>query len=135
MEPVATPDLMSQGLILTVVGMGLVFAGLGLLWALLSLLARAFPERPSAAKVTALSVSPSEAFADPALTAERAHVAAVVAGALMSNAMWLRLEPPVGPAFEHGRTAPLWVTANRARSLQTWQPARRAEDSGRESVD
>ena len=32
-----------------------------------------------------------------------------------------------GPAFEHGRTAPSWVTSNRARALRSWQPPRAAE--------
>ena len=36
-------------------------------------------------------------------------MAAIVAGALMANAVPLLMEAPVGPAFEHGRTAPIWV--------------------------
>ncbi len=54
-------------------------------------------------------------------------VAALVAGALMANALPIHFEAPVGPAFEHGRTAPSWVTANRARTLQPWQRTRRPE--------
>jgi len=62
-----------------------------------------------------------------ALTVERARVAAIVAGALMANAVPLLMEAPVGPVFEHGRTAPIWVSSNRARALQSWQPPRAAE--------
>jgi Na+-transporting methylmalonyl-CoA/oxaloacetate decarboxylase gamma subunit len=65
--------------------------------------------------------------AEETLTEERARVAALVAGALLSNALPMRFEVPTGPIFEHGRTAPLWVAANRARALPSWQPARRAE--------
>ena len=63
-----------------------------------------------------------------ALTEERARVAAIVAGALMANALPKPHDIPAGPAFEHGRTAPTWVSANRANNLQVWQsPRRRAE--------
>ncbi len=69
------------------------------------------------------------------LTAERARVAAIVAGALIANAVPLHLEVPPGPVFEHGRTAPIWVSANRARALQSWQPPRAAEVQGHTSGD
>jgi len=39
----------------------------------------------------------------------------------------LPVEVPLGPAFEHGRTAPCWITANRARALHSWQPPRATE--------
>jgi hypothetical protein len=63
-----------------------------------------------------------------ALTAERAQVAAIAAAALLSGALPVRMEAPVGPAFEHGRTAPNWVTGNRARALRPWQPPRHKVD-------
>jgi hypothetical protein len=62
-----------------------------------------------------------------ALTAERADVAALMAAALMANALPWVVDLPPGPAFEHGRSAPLWVSANRARNLHPWQPTRNAD--------
>lgn len=142
-------DLLRQGLIITALGMGLVFAGLVLLWGVLALMgalsqARMTREEREAEEATEPSVSVSLAPGAPplseamtastapsdaadALTAERARVAAIAAGALLANALPLLFDVPTGPVFEHGRTAPLWVAANRARALPTWQPARRSE--------
>jgi Na+-transporting methylmalonyl-CoA/oxaloacetate decarboxylase gamma subunit len=152
------------GLLMTVIGMGLVFAALALLWGILVALTRLFPPRPepaSAAKAvdsapitpetapalivaaiasataplvddeTALPLSAQPVMPSPAatLTAERGRVAALVAAALASNALPLLLDAPIGPAFEHGRTNPAWVTANRARALQRWQPPRRSTNA------
>lgn len=128
-----TGELLKSGLIITVLGMGLVFASLALLWGLLKLLGAALKDRvepvqeaPSLAADELASDESRQAVLDAttALTAERAHVAAVVAGALLSNALPLLFEAPAGPAFEHGRVAPSWVTGNRARALHSWQPPR-----------
>lgn len=132
----STLELLRQGLIMTVLGMGLVFAALALLWGLMRLLTVAF--RAGAAEATEAQQAPGLAppTADAAaasdlsteeLTAERARVAALVAGALLANALPLMLEPPAGPAFEHGRSAPSWVVGNRAQALQVWQPQRKPE--------
>lgn len=129
-----TLGLLRQGLIVTGIGMGLVFAALALLWGMMRLLEVVFRDRTDdgeseASVVSAEDVRAAEAAAEAeaALTAERARVAAIVAGALLSNALPLLLEPPIGPAFEHGRTAPSWVTANRARVLGAWSPPRTPE--------
>lgn len=122
-----------QGLVITVIGMALVFGALGLFWALITLLGRAFPA--GTADTGAVGAAPqgvaapdtAEAAAGSSPTAERARVAAMVAGALLAGALPLHMEPPAGPAFEHGRTAPSWVTSNRARALLSWQPPRRPE--------
>jgi Na+-transporting methylmalonyl-CoA/oxaloacetate decarboxylase gamma subunit len=130
-------ELLRQGLALTVVGMGLVFGALALFWGAIALLNRmsirataVAPglETPSAELQEAASAQLSTGE-DPraALTAERARVAAIVTGALMANAVSLSFEPPPGPTFEHGRTAPAWVTTNRARNMHPWQPPRFTE--------
>jgi sodium pump decarboxylase gamma subunit len=120
-------ELLVQGLWITVIGMGLVFAALALLWAMIEILRRLAPA-PAAVEPSGPAALAPTAAEDAALvaarTAERARVAAIVAGALMSSAVPLHLEPPVGPVFEHGRTAPIWVTANRSHTLQPWQPPR-----------
>ncbi len=118
---VQTKELVAQGLLITVIGMSLVFASLCLLWGIIALLNRGGPE-PDAKPATTLTVAEREQAA--ALTAERARVAAIAAATLMSSAFPLLLEAPVGPAFEHGRTAPSWVTTNRTIALNTWQPPR-----------
>jgi len=146
----SVPELLRQGLIMTVLGMGLVFATLGLLWGIMALLTRVFEDAPKGdlSQVNAASVGTTQATVLPvpvlpapvsqapewveagnteALTAERARVAAIVTGALLANAVPLLMEVPLGPVFEHGRTAPIWVSANRARALQSWQPQRAAE--------
>lgn len=134
MDSSAAP-LMLQGGIIAVVGITLVFAALALLWGMTRLLTKVLADKP-VGELLAADVSLALEEADVAeaqaaleaaaeLTEERARVAAVVAGALLSNALPLAFRPPTGgPAFEHGRIAPSWVTSNRARSLQTWQPPR-----------
>ena len=123
---------------ITVLGLGLVFAALALLWVLLRLITTVFPEKAepapqvNAARDEAETAETRVALeaataAEAALTEERAQVAALVAGALLANSLPLLFEAPTGPAFEHGRTAPSWVTGNRARSLQSWQPPRTPE--------
>jgi len=126
-------ELLGRGLAMTAVGMGLVFGALALLWGVISLLGRVFkPEAGEAGRQVSVSVTaatpPTEAdLARAALTEERGRVAAIVAAALMANAVPFYLEPPVGPTFEHGRSAPAWVTTNRARAMQSWQPPRASE--------
>lgn len=127
-------SLLNQGLIMTVFGMGLVFGALALLWGLMRLLTEVFrdkaeaaPTPPAAAPPAPAEVDAADIRAKEALTAERARVAALVTGALFSNALPLLLEPPAGPAFEHGRVAPSWVVGNRAQALQVWSPQRKPE--------
>jgi len=124
-------ELLSQGLAMTVVGMGLVFGALALLWGIIALLGRIFRSdeppaaQPGSVTATDVPVTAMEAT-QAAVTRERARVAAMVAGALMANAIPLGFEPSPGPTFEHGRTAPAWVTTNRARAMRPWQPPRAA---------
>jgi Na+-transporting methylmalonyl-CoA/oxaloacetate decarboxylase gamma subunit len=117
-----TQELLAQGLLITVIGMSLVFAALGLLWMLIALLNRGVAE-PEASPAT-IPVSAEEREHIAAITAERARVAAIAAATLLSSATPLLLEAPIGPAFEHGRTAPSWVTTNRAIALEPWRPPR-----------
>lgn len=129
-----TLDLLRQGLIMTGIGLGLVFSALALLWGMMRLLEVVFRDRVEAAAQEAAPADVAQAAdagaqAAAALTAERARVAAIVAGALLANALPLMLEPPAGPAFEHGRTAPSWVTANRARTMAAWTPPRPVESN------
>jgi Na+-transporting methylmalonyl-CoA/oxaloacetate decarboxylase gamma subunit len=153
-------DLLRQGLAISVVGLALVFAGLALLWAAVAVMGAIARARLSAqeraarestvpavsvstvsgapAVLAPVDVSPRDAASQDAavgLTQERARVAAMVAGALLANALPIVFDVPTGPVFEHGRTAPLWVAANRARALPTWQPARRPEaGNGRDAA-
>lgn len=125
-------SLLNQGLIMTAFGIGLVFAALGLLWGLIQLLTTIFRDKIEVVADEAATKPAAPALSDATqaeqLTAERARVAAIVAGALLSNAVWLGLEPPVGPTFEHGRTAPAWVAGNRSHALQRWHPQRKPEN-------
>ena len=122
--------MMLEGLRIAAIGVAWVFAGLALVWGLVVLLNRLFPGRAESKARAAESAArsengtPVEAADSEALTAERAQVAAIVAAALLASALPIHVEAPVGPAFEHGRTAPNWVTGNRARALRPWQPPR-----------
>jgi Na+-transporting methylmalonyl-CoA/oxaloacetate decarboxylase gamma subunit len=126
--------LLLDGLKMTVIGMAIVFAALAALWGVMALLMRIFAPGAGVelatgdedADVATLQISQAEATAADELTAERARVAALVAGMLMANSLPLLFEGTVGSAFEHGRTAPAWVSQNRARALHSWQPPRTA---------
>jgi len=141
-----TGELLQSGLMITVLGMGLVFASLALLWGLLRLMSTVFPEKAEPAPKVSVALDEAQAAeiraaldataaAEAALTEERARVAALVAGALLANSLPLLFEAPTGPAFEHGRTAPSWVTGNRARTLHSWQPPRTPEPNPHQGVD
>lgn len=140
-----TGELLQSGLTITVLGLGLVFAALVLLWALLRLISTVFPEKAEPAPQVSVALDEAQAAetqaaleaaaaAETALTEERAQVAALVAGALLANSLPLLFEAPTGPAFEHGRTAPSWVTGNRARTLHSWQPPRTPEPNPHQGV-
>ncbi len=133
-------ELLGQGLVITVIGLGLVFLALALLWGLIALLGRVFrsaePESADAIPDKAeVAPVPTPALDVEAQTAERARIAAIVGGALMANALPLLMEAPIGPTFEHGRTAPIWVMTNRAYALHPWQPPRVVEPQPRINGD
>ena len=106
MRSVAT-DLLDQGLIITLLGMGLVFAALGLLWGILALLTRVFPAPAAAEPAAPIPAADSESSPGgrirqrqkqpPRCTAERGRVAAIVAGALLANALLLAGGSPRRP--------------------------------------
>ena len=126
----ASVALLVEGLKIIAVGMAWVFAGLASVWALVAILQRLFPEQvaptPSTAGARAKGATAQDGAntESDAHTIERAQVATIVAAALLSGALPIRAEAPVGPEFEDGRTAPNWVTGNRARVLHSWQPPR-----------
>lgn len=125
-----TLHLLGQGLMITVIGMSLVFSALALLWGIMRLLSLVFREKEEAAAPLVPEAAAAAADLSPEaelLTAERARVAAIVAGALLANALPLLFEPPPGPTFEHGRSAPSWVVGNRSHALQRWHPPRKPE--------
>jgi hypothetical protein len=131
MPPGSAVASLSQGLAVSAVALALVFAALTLLWGGIVLLMRLFPGAESHPVLLPGTLpGPAHVALEEELAAERAEVAAIVAGALLSNALPIHFEPPTGPLFEHGRTAPSWVLANRARALESWQPARGGEADG-----
>lgn len=126
--------LFQQGLIISAIGLTLVFAALALLWGLMRLLTHVLAEKAEPQPMPSMALEEADAAEAQAaleaaaeLAVERGRVAAIVAGALLSNALPLLFEAPTGPAFEHGRVAPSWVTGNRARTLHSWQPPRVVE--------
>ncbi len=141
MNPPAS-ELIPIGLAITAIGMSMVFAALALLWLLIRVITSVFADKEEPQPELSMAIEEADAAdaqaaleAAEALTAERARVAAIVAGALLSNALPLLFEAPTGPTFEHGRSAPSWVTGNRARALQSWQPPRVSEGHQRGNQD
>ncbi|MCU0508890.1 MAG: OadG family protein [Anaerolineae bacterium] len=141
MNPPAS-ELIPIGLAITAIGMSMVFAALALLWVLIRVITSVFADKEEPQPELSMAIEEADAAdaqaaleAAEALTAERARVAAIVAGALLSNALPLLFEAPTGPTFEHGRSAPSWVTGNRARALQSWQPPRVSEGHQRGNQD
>ncbi len=135
-------ELLQQGLIITVLGITLVFAGLGLLWGLMELLMRVMPARDVAggeertapieamapADVSAQSDAAATATAAPAaaaLTAERARVAAIVASMVLAQALpGQMMIAPSAPSYSGDGAGEPWMNTYRGRSLHSWQPPR-----------
>lgn len=111
------------GLLMTVIGMGLVFAVLALLWGLLTLLTRF--DRPEASSSTEPAPAPESASSPTAqLTADEI---AAIAVALTVHAATLRREAaPTVRSYWPGSLlfASRWVAAGRARQNQSWQRRR-----------
>ena len=131
-------QLLGSGLLISAIGLGLVFAALALLWGMTRLITKIFADKEVPVPEVSLVLDEAElAEAQAAveaaveLTEERARVAAIVAGALLSNALPVVFQAPPGPAFEHGRISPSWVTSNRARALPSFQRPRIAETNPR----
>ena len=125
-------QLLKQGLIITVVGMGLVFAALALLWGVMAAMHRLFPpgEKPFAPlwqRWRGRAAAPAEEGIAPAPIVEdgaglsEAELAAVMAALALcweeaaTEAAIGRLSPP-----ELTR----WVAVGRSRQLRSWTPRR-----------
>jgi Na+-transporting methylmalonyl-CoA/oxaloacetate decarboxylase gamma subunit len=124
-------DLLRDGLIITAVGMGLVFAALALLWGVMVLLQRLFPpgkkpftarsrREPSAAKPVE---GPAEgaAQAEPSVAPTATELAAIVT-ALVRWREAAAVEQSIG-----WRLPPLltrWMAVGRSRQVQSWTPRR-----------
>jgi len=124
-------NLLRDGLIITAVGMGLVFAALALLWAVMIVLQRAFPpgKTPFVGlwRREAAAAQPAEGPADGAPTAEAgaapspAELAAIVT-ALIRWREAEAMEKSIG-----WRLPPLltrWMAVGRSRQVQSWTPRR-----------
>jgi hypothetical protein len=72
--------------------------------------------------------SQTEAEQTEAPTAERARVAAIIAAALVAHALPALAGARGRRAVEPGDSTPAWVAANRARTIQAWQPPRQREE-------
>lgn len=109
------------GLLMTVIGMGLVFAVLALLWGLLTLLTRF--DRPEASSST--EPAPESASSPTAqLTAD--EIAAIAVALTVHTATLRREAAPTVRSYWPGSLlfASRWVAAGRARQNQSWQRRR-----------
>lgn len=124
-------NLLRDGLIITAVGMGLVFAALALLWGVMIALQRAFPpgkspfvglrRREAAAEKHTPLPAEGAAAAETAPSPTTAELAAIVT----ALARWREAE-----AMERSigwRLPPLltrWMAVGRSRQVQSWTPRR-----------
>ncbi len=125
-------ELLKEGLIITVIGMGLVFAALGLLWGIMAGMQRLFPpgEKPLVSlwqrrRGPVAAPVPEEPPAAPAAEAEAAPRAAELAAIMTALALW-REEEAAEEAIGW-RLPPLltrWMAVGRSRQLQSWSPRR-----------
>jgi len=124
--------LLRDGLIITVIGMGLVFAALALLWAVVAAMHRVFPpggtplarlrrrgneERTASAAGAAAVIPAAGAGAEP--------TAAELAAVMAALALWRdeqKAEEAIG-----WRLPPLltrWLAVGRSRQVRSWSPRR-----------
>jgi len=126
-------ELLKEGLIITVIGMGLVFAALGLLWGIMAGMQRLFPpgEKPFASlwrrRKRGVAAPAVEEATAPVLSAEAeaSPTAAELAAIMTALALW-REEEAAEEAIGW-RLPPLltrWMAVGRSRQLQSWSPRR-----------
>jgi Na+-transporting methylmalonyl-CoA/oxaloacetate decarboxylase gamma subunit len=133
-SPLSEGDLMSgllkDGLIITAVGMGLVFAALALLWGVMAAMQRLFPpgakplahqwsrsQEESAPPVASAAPAPAETGTEP--------TAAELAAVMAALVLW-REEQAAEEAIGW-RLRPLltrWLAVGRSRQVQSWSPRR-----------
>lgn len=112
-------ELLPAALLITVVGMGLVFLVILLLWALMEVMVRVLPER--AAPPAPVPVQPdTQALALERERRRRAAVAAVAAAVAMEQATPLHLTPELSP----------WQVASRASAVRSIAGFTRPRTSG-----
>ena len=126
-------ELLKEGLIITVLGMGLVFAALALLWGLMVAMQRLFPpgEKPFVSlwwrrRGQAVAPAAEEAIATaPAAEAKAGPTAAELAAVMTALALWQ--EEEAAEAAIGWRLPPLltrWMAVGRSHQLQSWSPRR-----------
>lgn len=126
-------ELLKEGLIITAIGMGLVFAALGLLWGIMAGMQRLFPpgEKPFVSLwlrwrgQAAAPVAEEAVAAAQVAGAEAGPPAAELAAAMTALALW-REEEAAEEAIGW-RLQPLltrWMAVGRSRQLQPWSPRR-----------
>ncbi len=125
-------ELLKDGFIITVIGMGLVFAALGLLWGIMAGMQRLFPpgEKPFVSlwqrwrgqAAAPVAEAPPGA---PVAEAEAGPTGAELAAIMTALALW-REEEAAEEAIGW-RLPPLltrWMAVGRSRQLQSWSPRR-----------
>ncbi len=105
-------ELLSQGLLMTAIGMGLVFLALIFLWGLINLIARlpigAKKEEEAAPSEEAEAASPTPPAEDNRQALRARAAAAAVAAALAMQRSAMRIAPPTG------QTVSAWQAARRS---------------------
>jgi sodium pump decarboxylase gamma subunit len=117
-------ESLSQGLLITVIGMGLVFGALILLWLLMALLSRLAPGRGRPESAATGDLEPEQAGADAG--PPRGELAAIATALVL-----LRAEQEAEAALGW-RLPPVltrWVAVGYSRQLRSWQPRRTQRDA------
>lgn len=106
----------TQGMYITVVGMGLVFLALGLILLVMVLLQKAFSAKATEAESRSASVAAPAAESSPATTIEKEKIAAISVALSWAMADDKRRTLPAG-AESRGGSPSHWVVAGRSRQL------------------
>ena len=120
-------ETMVQGLIISAIGMGMVFAALAGLWALIALLGRfRLPGQPGAAADDPALLSELESN-EPALQPSAGEMAAIAAALALLHA---EQEAEAGLAWRLPPLLTRWVAVGYSRQLTPWQPPRGRRGNG-----
>jgi sodium pump decarboxylase gamma subunit len=123
-------DILTTGLTLSLVGMGIVFGLLALLWGLVAALLRADTPRvaraPSAAPTAHQSHEPARAAASETAAPPPDLVTAITIAVLSHRALQRRQAAPAIRSHQPGTLmhASRWVAAGRTRQNRTWPSQR-----------
>lgn len=114
-------ETMSQGLLLSAIGMGMVFAALAALWALIALMGRLGAWSAARSAQKAVQIEPAVAISTVTPTPSDEEMAAISIALLLLHA---EEDSEAGLRWRLPPLLTRWVAVGYGRQLQSWQPPR-----------